>query len=153
MAQRATSAWLVGAFLVALALGIGGWRIGLDVVPVALDAEARLTEFRQLSTAELVAHESSALDDLNLKVTEIESEIEPAARLTGWLWRFSSAFSVLPVARQEIDTWTSQVHRVQRDLEAASGLLDTSSGLLDLHNDAQTALLTVGASEVTSIGV
>ena len=146
MAQRGTTAWLFVALVVALALAIGGWRLGSVVVPVALDAEARLTDFRQLSTGQLVAHRSPALDDLYQSVSEAESDIRPASRTTRWVSRFSPAFSWLPVARQEMDTWASQVHRVQQDLHAASALLDSSSRLLDLHNDAQSALLTPGSS-------
>ena len=89
MAQRGTSAWLFVALIVALALAIGGWRLGSVVVPVALDAEARLTDFRQLSTGQLVAHRSPALDDLYQSVSEAESDIRLASRTTRWVSRFS----------------------------------------------------------------
>ena len=145
LALRGTLFWLAAAAPAAIIIAAGVWRLGTGVLPVAFAAETRLSGLRGVSVGELLADESSALSDLYQEVSRVRADIEPATGLMRWLGRVSLAFSWLPVAHQEMAASAERMERVQKGLDAASVLLDSSSGLLDLYSDAQTAILTSGS--------
>ncbi|MCH8205918.1 MAG: DUF4012 domain-containing protein [Chloroflexi bacterium] len=145
MAQRATLAWVVVAVTVALAIIIGSWHLGDSVIGVAVDAEARLTEFRDITIDQLVTDDTGALDELARDVAVVKAGIEPASGLMRWVRRFSPSVAWLPMADLELRAWTSQMDRVDHDLDAATVLLASSSQLLDLYSDSQTALVATRA--------
>ena len=115
-----------------------------------MDAGARLSRVSQVSAGQILADDSNDLGKLYQEVTQVRVDIEPADQRMRWVWRFSPAFSVLPAVNQEIAAWANQMERVQRDLDAASALLDSCSQLLDIYSEAQTVLQTGGASHSDS---
>lgn len=142
-------AWVVVAVTVALAIIIGTWYLGDSVLGVAVDAEARLTEFRDISIDQLVTDDTGALDELTRHVAVVKAGIGPASGLMRWVRRFSPSVAWLPMADLEVRAWTGQMDRVDNDLDAAALLLDSSSRLLGLYSDSQTALVaTRGGSSV-----
>ena len=146
MVKHGTPVWVAIAVAWALVMVAGGWRLGSGVVGAASDAEARLSKVSQVSAGQILANDSSDLGDLYQEVTQVSVDTEPAHQLMRWVWRFSPAFSALPAVRQEMAAWASQMERVQKDLDAASALLDSSSQLLDVYSEAQTMLQTTGAA-------
>ena len=142
MAKHGTSVWVAVAVTWALVIAVGGWRLGSGVVDAALDAGARLSRVSQVSAGQILADDSNDLGKLYQEVTQVRVDIEPADQRMRWVWRFSPAFSVLPAVNQEIAAWANQMERVQRDLDAASALLDSCSQLLDIYSEAQTVLQT-----------
>ena len=98
MAQRATLAWVVVAVTVALAIILGAWRLGASVFPVAANAEARLSEFRDISVSQLVRDDSSALDELAQHVAVVKADIGPASGLMRCVRRFSPSVAWVPMA-------------------------------------------------------
>ena len=142
---KATSAWLTVAVVVAVAMIAGGWRLASTVIPIALDAESGLSELRGSPVSRLLA-EDPELDALRREVTELKADIEPAGRYMRWVGRLSPAFAWFHMARQEMDAWASHMDRVEADLEVATALIDSSSRLLDLYSDAETALVEAGAA-------
>ena len=145
MAQRGTLAWVVVAATVGLGIIGGTGYVGGSVLRVAVDAEARLTEFRDISIDRLVRDDTTALDGLIKRVVVVRDDIEPASGLMRWVWRFSPSVAWLPVADLELRSWTGQMERVDRDLDAAILLLDSSSKLLDVYSDSQTVLVATWA--------
>ena len=137
--------WIIVAAAPVVVMVIAGWRLGTTVIPLTLDAETRLSELRQIQLQELFADNTSALDGLRQKVTEINADIPPAVRFVGWVGRFSPAFSWLPGVQREMAAWASQTRRVEMDLDAAIDLLDSSSRLLDIYTATQNTLLTTSA--------
>ena len=141
--QRIALAWLTAAVGV-VAVALFAWRIGLDVLPLALAAETRLTEVRQLSNAEFAVSDGESLDELRGTVDRIRSEVRPAARSMTWLARFSPGLAWIPGLDHEIVAWSVQAHRLQGDVEAASDLLTASSQLLEGYGSAQSSLSSLG---------
>jgi hypothetical protein len=160
--------WLGVAAAVALAIGVGLWRIGSGVVPVAVAAEARLSELSQalrggegLGTGDwgpgtgesftnpkspVPSPSSEVLDGLYYQVSQVAQELGPVGDTARWAGRFAPVVAWFPVAQQEITAWVGQVERARKDLSAASSLLALSSQLLDLYSDAQAALATQDAA-------
>ncbi|MCH7744815.1 MAG: DUF4012 domain-containing protein, partial [Chloroflexi bacterium] len=151
MGRLGTLAWLTVASVAALAIATASWQLGANAVPAAFAAESRLSELRQTPLGQLLSSdESAALDGLRRTITQAMDDLEPAQRLARWADRLSPAVSWLPMARRELTAWTSQAERVQKDLSAASELLDSSSQLLDVYSQAQTSLVSAGTG--SSIG-
>ncbi len=145
MGRIGTLAWLTVAFVAALAIATASWQLGAKAVPSAFAAESRLSALRQMPLGQLLSSdESAALDNLRRQITQAKNDLEPAQRLARWAERFSPAVSWLPMARREVTAWTSQAARVQKDLDAASELLDSSSLLLDVYSQAQASLVSAG---------
>ena len=139
-------AWLPSAAVGALAVSMVVWRLGVDLLPLAFNSEARVTEFRVLSMRGLNVSDDRLLSDLQAEVDRIELDVRPAARYLGWLARFSSALAWLPALDHELASLAVQMDRLETDLEAASTLLTTSSKLRDAYGEAQSGLLAYGAS-------
>jgi hypothetical protein len=143
--RRVGLAWLPLAVVGALAVSVIVWRLSIDLLPLALTAETRLTEFRGLSLRGLDATDEQLLADLQVEVDRIEAEVRPAARYLRWLAHFSPAVAWLPALDHELAAWAVQVDRLERDLAAASTLLASSSKLLDAYGEAQNGLLAQSA--------
>ena len=142
LAEHGTPVWRSAAIIGALVIAVATWRLGLDVLPLAFDAEARLAEFRRLSAEELVAQNSTELADMRISIDRLGTDVTPAGRYGNWMARFSPAVAWLPALDHEVVAWGTQLGRLQSDLRSASTLLGSSSNLLDIYGDAQDALLT-----------
>ena len=152
MRRIGTLAWLAVALVAALAIATTSWQLGANAVPAALAAESGLSEFRQMPLGRLLSSDETAtLDSLRQQITQARDDLEPVQRLARWAERLSPAVSGLPKARREVMVWTNQAERVQKDLSAASELLDSSSQLLDVYSQAQTSLVSAGTG--ASVGL
>ena len=125
----------------AIAIAVVAWRVSLDVLPLALSADDRLTEFRGLSVTDLDSRDGEALAELRAKVDRIQSEARPAAWSMRWLAHFSPALAWVPALDHEFAAWSAQASRLQSDLQSADALLTASSQLLVAYGEAQAALL------------
>ena len=131
LTRRLATLWLSAALIGTLAVGVLTWRLILDVVPLALAAETRLTEIRELSAGDFADRDRASLDELQVQVDRIRSEVGPAAGYMTWLARFSPSLAWLPAIDNEIVAWAAQARRLDSDVESASTLLAASSQLLE----------------------
>lgn len=99
---------VAAGMFITLSLGLAAFVI----LPVANVAEHELLELRQLSVGQLMTNDSSTLDDLYTQVSDLGSEVRPAASSMRWIGRFASAFSWLPFARPQVAAWAGQMERV-----------------------------------------
>ena len=149
--RRQTSLWLPAAVLGALVITLGAWRLSLDVLPLALDAQSVLAEFQRLSAGDLVSGDSASLADLQVKVDAIELEVGHASRYLTWMAYLVPAFGWLPVLDHEIVAWAAQMERLRRDIDSATELLSISSQLLDAYERAQDDLLSTQTGSMPPI--
>ena len=151
LTRRVATLWLSAAVVGTLAVSVLTWRLILDVVPLTLAAETRLTEIRQLSVDDFAARDSASLDELQSRVDRIQSEVSPAAGYMTWLARLSPSLAWLPALDHEIVAWAAQARRLQSDVESASTLLAASSQLLEDYRGAQAVLVNLRADAPTSL--
>lgn len=149
--QGQTWAWLVAAGTVALIVGGATLGVGLRAVPLASTAETRLEAFRQASQGDLLLDGTSGLDGLRTDVSSVKADLQSVSQLTRWVQRGSMAFSWLPILDREIAASAGQIDRVQNDLDAALTILDSSSALIEISDDAQSAILTPAAAPSTTL--
>ncbi len=141
MARRAAAVWLSLLLVGTVAIGATAWRFSVDFLPLALDAETRVMEFRALSAGDLLAGDGESLGQVRTNVDQLELELRPAAQGADWLARFSPAIGWVPGLGHEAVAWVAQVDRLHEDVKSAADLLDASSRLLDLYTHSQSALV------------
>ena len=124
--------------------------LGFEIIPAALGVENKQSEIRRLGAGELAAFDSSALEELREKLTEVEGEIEGAIGFARGAGYFSPGLSWLPFARLELAAWGDQGQRLQRNIDAASAMVDSSVSLLDVYSDTQSPLLSIRSAPSTS---
>ena len=150
-AQQISLIWRVSLATGVLALALFAWRLSVDVLPLALAAETRLTEIRELSESEMAVGDSAAMDEIQTTVEEIRSDIAPAARYMSWLARLSPSLAWIPASDHEIVAWAVQADRLESDVESASTLLNATSVLLEQYDEAQSALVSTRTTSGGSV--
>ena len=141
--------WTALALTTGLVIIAGTWRLSVTVIPLLAGAEGRIVEFRQISLGDVLERDSSQLGRLKREVERARGDLRSVSQQMLWIGRFSPSVPWLPIAGPEIAAWSSQIKRLEWDIEAASVLLDSSSRLVDVYRDSQSALLAAG--EVTSV--
>ena len=109
MARRAAAVWLSLLLVGTVAIGATAWRFSVDFLPLALDAETRVMEFRALSAGDLLAGDGESLGQVRTNVDQLELELRPAAQGADWLARFSPAIGWVPGLGHEAVAWVAQV--------------------------------------------
>ena len=137
--------WPIAVVVAAFTIGASIWLFTFQVVPSASDAEIRLSELRNLSLGEVLSGQTSSLDDIQRHVAEVKADLPAAASVMRWVGRFAPAFAWVPWAGQEMTAWARQMARAERDVDAASALLEASIKLQDIYHDSQTTLLASGS--------
>ena len=146
---RGNLIWTALALTTGLVIIAGTWRLGVTVIPPLAGAEDRMAEFRQISLGDILERDSSQLSHLKPEVERARGDLVPVSQQVLWVGRFSPSVPWLPIAGPEIAAWSSQIKRLEWDIEAALVLLDSSSRLVDVYRDSQSALLSAG--DVTTI--
>ncbi len=139
-AKSPRNIWLALALVGGLAIAVAGWRLIVDVMPLALSGESRLAEIRDISVTGIDVRDSEALSHIQVKVAGIQSQAQPAARTMRWLARFSPAVAWLPALDHEFAAWSAQASRLRGGLDSASALLAASSRLMDAYGEIQAVL-------------
>jgi hypothetical protein len=129
-----------------LAVTVAALGLALLVLPVALDTKSRIAEFHDLDVAQLFAHDSAVLEDLQESVDGLENDVRPVAAYLRWVARLAPAISWIPGVGHEAREWAAQLDRLQGDLAAVAGALTASSSLLQAYIEAETALTRVDSS-------
>ncbi len=145
--EKISVLWLGAAGVAVVALGASVLFAALSIVPPVLDARHGIRDLRGVDVGSLIDRDASSVDEASELVNEVESELAGALRAAAWLGRFSSAFAWFPVARQEMDSWSTQGRRIEDDLATATVMLDSSSRLLDVYSGASSSVFT---GQVTS---
>ena len=136
MSPPGTYMWTAIAVAVAAIFATAAVLVVATVVPSARGARDGLTEFEGSLAGKLLAEDTSRLDGLVRTTSRVHEEIEPAAASVRWIERFSPAVSWVPVLRQETSAWGREMRRINDDIVAASALVESSIGLLDLYEDS-----------------
>ena len=110
VANRGVAISTLAITIAAVFIAVGSWHLGSDVIPSVLDAEKRLSKFRELSLGELVVDEPSARDDLLGEVTEVRADLGYLPPF-GAVGRAFCSGVVLAPAGQPGDEWVGQPGR------------------------------------------
>lgn len=81
VARRAAAVWLSLLLVGTVAIGATAWRFSVDFLPLALDAETRVMEFRALSAGDLLAGDGESLGQVR---TGWRDSPLPSGGCRGW---------------------------------------------------------------------
>ena len=143
-ARPATSVWVVSLGVSALTLLVVAWQLGSTVVPAAFSAESKLADIKAIGVSQLLAEDSDAMARLAVTVEEVAEDLEEATNFMNLVGRFVPALSWMPPVRMEVAAWADHARRVDADLKVAISLVDASSDMLAIFNDAQSSIVSAG---------